>query len=520
MSDTNDLVVQPHRAKTEPALLGFNRASSGIVYASAADAVAVADLMARSGIAVRKHLRNNTGACLSVVMLSVEWGMSPYLVGNKTYEVNDQLAFEAQLVQAVITMRAPIKGRIKTEYSGAGFERQIKVWAKLKVEAGEDEEVVEYISPMLKDIKPQNSPLWKNDPDQQLHYYGARAFCRRHFPEILMGIYTPDEIAVELPNGEYRVMNEGAVQEPRQQLASRLDNIAQQGVKPTETVDPATGEVTEAPKKPRAPRGSANDIAMCSLVIVDGIVFKSIGGEENREATDDEYEKAELIYLDGKIKTDRRPKKPAPEAAKADPAPAKQPEPVAAPKAAPTPAEALADDGLGDDLDSPQPEPEKPKRDPIWDRLDTFKADCLTADSDLELENLKKRFKGDFPGTKKGDDIFNEAQAAYSDAAARIRNKPAPETAAASDPAPDTASTGGNADDEERLERMISHDLDHAPRGIDMSDVEQVEGYIKGVKAGRIGRPESTVPMTLSEAGAAAWKTGHAYGVQNPAEGA
>jgi len=45
----------------------------------------------------------------------------------------------------------------------------------------------------------KNSPLWKSDPDQQLGYYSARSWARRHFPELLLGVYTQEEMAAAPP---------------------------------------------------------------------------------------------------------------------------------------------------------------------------------------------------------------------------------------------------------------------------------------------------------------------------------
>jgi len=56
---------------------------------------------------------------------------------------------------------------------------------------------VEYATPEIRNIKVQNSPLWKNDPDQQLSYAAARSLARRHFPDVLLGVYTPEEMAEE-----------------------------------------------------------------------------------------------------------------------------------------------------------------------------------------------------------------------------------------------------------------------------------------------------------------------------------
>lgn len=118
--------------------------------------------------------------------------MSPFAVANKSYSVNDRLAFEAQLINAVILRRAPIKGRFRISYTGDGGQRRCRVEATLT-----DGDVVDYESPPIDKIPVKNSPLWKGDPDQQLFYYSSRAMCRRHFPDVLLGIYSPDEIEIE-----------------------------------------------------------------------------------------------------------------------------------------------------------------------------------------------------------------------------------------------------------------------------------------------------------------------------------
>ncbi|ACL61088.1 recombinase RecT [Methylobacterium nodulans] len=171
--------------------LAVSAERGGIAFANAEQLMNFAKLMAVSNAGVRKHLRGNPGACLAIVTQAVEWGLSPYAVANKSYFVNDQIAYESQLVQAVILKRAPIKGRIRFEYTGEGDSRVCRAWARL---ADEPDEIVEYVSPSLAKITPKNSPLWKTDPDQQLSYYCGRALCRRHFPDVLLGVYAEDEI--------------------------------------------------------------------------------------------------------------------------------------------------------------------------------------------------------------------------------------------------------------------------------------------------------------------------------------
>lgn len=112
----------------------------------------------------------------------------------KTYKAakgqDAPISFEAQLVNAMVNTAAPIKGRLKYSYSGEGATRRCKVVGKER-ETGEE---LEYETPEIGKIKVKNSPLWQNDPDQQLGYFAARSWARRHFPEMLLGVYARDEI--------------------------------------------------------------------------------------------------------------------------------------------------------------------------------------------------------------------------------------------------------------------------------------------------------------------------------------
>lgn len=40
----------------------------------------------------------------------------------------------------------------------------------------------------------RNSPLWKTDPKQQLAYLGIKKWARLYCPDVIMGVYTVDEV--------------------------------------------------------------------------------------------------------------------------------------------------------------------------------------------------------------------------------------------------------------------------------------------------------------------------------------
>lgn len=162
----------------------------GIMFTNMAEVMEFAKLLSLAGTAVPKHLRANPGGCLAVTIQALEWKMSPVAVANKSYEVNDRIAYESQLIHAVIEARAPLKGRLRAEYSGEGKDRKIKIIGHLRGEV----DPLEYESPTFEKIKVKNSPLWTSDVDQQFWYFGTRSWARRYCPDVLLGIYSEDEL--------------------------------------------------------------------------------------------------------------------------------------------------------------------------------------------------------------------------------------------------------------------------------------------------------------------------------------
>lgn len=193
MTDTEaprSTALAPHYASV--GMMTFGTGGSLPALQNLADVVSIAQLMAKSGVAVPKHLRENPGACLAVTMFALRIEFDPWAVANKSYSVNDRLAYEAQLINAIILTRSPIAEEPDYVFEGVGGKRVCTV--SIKMTSGK---TLSISSPEFDRITPKNSPLWKSDPDQQQGYYTIRLWARRHQPHVVLGVYDREEMQAE-----------------------------------------------------------------------------------------------------------------------------------------------------------------------------------------------------------------------------------------------------------------------------------------------------------------------------------
>lgn len=190
MADTQEIEKRIDREVTGSLAVIPHGGSLTIQPRSMTECMEIAKLMSISGICIRPVFRGNVGSCLAIVLQAMKWGADPFAVANKAFVVNDQLSYESQLIHAIVNSSPALSERLRATYSGDGPTRQCLVVGMIRGEA----EGREYLSPAFDKITPKNSPLWKTDPDQQLFYYSTRAWARRWVPEILLGIYAPDEV--------------------------------------------------------------------------------------------------------------------------------------------------------------------------------------------------------------------------------------------------------------------------------------------------------------------------------------
>lgn len=169
--------------------------------------VRFATLMADSKATVPQHLAGKPADCLAVTMQAAQWGMNPFAVAQKTHVVNGTLGYEAQLVNAVVSSSNLLATRLNYRWDGD--------WSKVNGKSDKSPSLTVTVSATLKgESEPReltismaqagvrNSPLWEQDPRQQLAYLCVKRWARLHAPDVLLGVYTPDELQEAQPRVE------------------------------------------------------------------------------------------------------------------------------------------------------------------------------------------------------------------------------------------------------------------------------------------------------------------------------
>lgn len=178
----------------------------------------IADLMDSGKCSVPQHLRGSKGDCFAVALQSMQWGMNPFAVAQKTHMTQGgALGYEAQLISAVVTESGAVDGDPEYEFLGdwdkilgkveerksdKGGKYYVATYTKAD-EAGlgvicrlrlKGESVDREMKVMMSQCYPRFSTQWATDPKLQICYVAIRKWSRLHKPGVILGIYTPDEL--------------------------------------------------------------------------------------------------------------------------------------------------------------------------------------------------------------------------------------------------------------------------------------------------------------------------------------
>lgn len=178
----------------------------------------IAEMMFTGRATIPQHLRQSKGDCFAVVLQSMQWGMNPFAVAQKTHiSQSGALGYEAQLISAALSASGALKedpeyefigdwnkvlGKVEERKSEKGGKYYVPSYTK-QDEAGlgvicratlKGESKPRELMVMLSQCYPRFSTQWATDPKQQICYVAVRKWGRLHKPGVLLGVYTPEEL--------------------------------------------------------------------------------------------------------------------------------------------------------------------------------------------------------------------------------------------------------------------------------------------------------------------------------------
>src|SRR5262245_2312061 len=169
--------------------------AAGLIPASMREAMDLAQMMAKSTV-VPTAFRGKPADCLLVIMQAVRWQMDPFAVIQECSMIRDKLFYSGKLVAAVINTRGRFSRKLTYSYTSSGDNRTITVSGHLQ---GEQEPRT--VQVRFGDAKTENK-AWQTQPEQQLMYHGVRVWGRRHLPQLMLGVFSPEEDWKEIENDD------------------------------------------------------------------------------------------------------------------------------------------------------------------------------------------------------------------------------------------------------------------------------------------------------------------------------
>lgn len=155
----------------------------------------MADALARSTIVPRSY-QGSPSNCLIAIEMASRINTSPMMVMQNLYIINGNPAWSSQWIIAMINNSKRYKTELKfdMEYDDAGRPLSCRAWA-------EDYNGNKVTGPLItmemankEGWTKKNGSKWTNMPEVMIRYRAASFFGRINCPDMIMGIYSQEEV--------------------------------------------------------------------------------------------------------------------------------------------------------------------------------------------------------------------------------------------------------------------------------------------------------------------------------------
>lgn len=156
----------------------------------------VANLYSRSSM-VPEHYQKQPENCLIAAQMAQRCKVDIFMFMQNSYIVHGKPGIEAKLAIAMLNASGKIKGRVRYDFTGEGKERQCTA-SVIDRETSEEIRMPLHWSTVVAEgwDKPKkgNPSKWITLTDQMFRYRSAVFLIRAHYPEVMMGMQTSEEL--------------------------------------------------------------------------------------------------------------------------------------------------------------------------------------------------------------------------------------------------------------------------------------------------------------------------------------
>lgn len=164
----------------------------------------MANALAKSTI-VPKEYQGNVSNALIAIDVAQRLGTSPMLVMQNLYVVNGKPAWSSAFITATINASGKYKTELQFEMTGKGETLACYAWAEDHnghVSKGPE---ITWKMAKAEGWIDRNGSKWKTMPEVMIRYRAASFFGRMFCPEMILGIYSKEEV-IELGEDDFTVI--------------------------------------------------------------------------------------------------------------------------------------------------------------------------------------------------------------------------------------------------------------------------------------------------------------------------
>jgi hypothetical protein len=137
--------------------------------------------------------KGNLSNCFIALHQAAKLGVDPLLFMQKSFILKGKTGVEAQVIIGALNSSGLIKGRVDYELSGQGLKRTC-IASAIDARTGEKRSYSLILEDALKVGTAGSNVNWKAIPDLMLCYRSATYLIRLHYPDVMLGLYSKDEL--------------------------------------------------------------------------------------------------------------------------------------------------------------------------------------------------------------------------------------------------------------------------------------------------------------------------------------